>query len=223
MSPPTPVSLWSALSIPKASPRQSNAEADENDDYVHDDVDHHVRRVVQLDLCEEEAVIPALASLGRHIGAKEPKVQSRDNDKEHHGRSVENGHVGFSRLPQRIPSAITACKRFPDVHGHEEDVGAGRQLEHDIDVSPLDTLVRDLDEQSQDYGARQEEAQQAYVGDVGLVKELDQHLAKPLEIDAEADPETVQVRTPLAPAGDHGAKLQSQQTFFIHWPRGICR
>lgn len=192
--------MYLERTIPESRPGERNGYADEDNGDVDDDVDNYERRVVKPDFGEEKAVLLALASFGGYISRKEPDPNSRDDCKEDYIRDTIYRHLDFPRPLQRIPPGVTTRERVPHIYRYQKDVASGGELEHDINVGGLDILAGDGDEQSEDNPSGQKKAQKPYIRDIRFVKEFDQYLAEPLDVNPQPNAQAVHVRTPLVSA-----------------------
>lgn len=176
--------MYQKLTIPESRPRERNGYADEEYGDVDDDIDHYEHGIVKLDFGEEKAILLALVPFGRNVGRKEPDPNSRDDCKEDYIRDTIYRQIDFLRPFQRIPPRVTTRERVPDIYRYQKNVASSGELKHDINVGGLDVLAGNRDEQSENDPSRQKKAQKPYIRDVRFVKEFDQYLAEPLDVNS---------------------------------------
>lgn len=177
--------MYLELAIPKSRPRECNGYADEDNGDVDDDVDHYECSIVKPDFGEEKAILLILAPFGRYISRKEPDSNSRDDCEKDHIRDSIYWHLDFSCPSQWIPLGVTTRERVPDIYRYQKDVASGGKLKHDVNVGGLDVLAGNRDEQSENDASGQKKAQKPDIGDICFVKELDQYLAEPLDVNSQ--------------------------------------
>ncbi|PTB43803.1 hypothetical protein M441DRAFT_24086 [Trichoderma asperellum CBS 433.97] len=176
--------MYLELAIPKSRPREHHGYADEDDDDVDDDVSHYECGIAKLGLGEEKAVLLALVPFGRY---------------KDHVRNNIYGHLDFSCPFQRIPLGVATRECIPDIYRYQKDVASSCELEYDINIGGLDVLASNRNKRSENDPPGQKKAQKPYVGHICFVKELDQYLAKPLDVNAKPYAQAIHVRTPLVP------------------------